>query len=102
MCIRSHPVQGWPEAARRKAIAVSLHGDEGTGKRCKNVLVMSISPLGCHREAQFQKYPFVVVWLHIVSLLNFAMLGNLGHFFSGPVRVVHNKCVTRLAFESRF
>ncbi|CAE7310089.1 Cpr, partial [Symbiodinium sp. CCMP2456] len=44
-----------------KAIAVSLHGDEGTSKRSKNVLVISISPLGCHREAQFQKYPFVVV-----------------------------------------
>ena len=56
--LRSHPVQSWPEESRRKAIAISLHGDEGTGKRSKSVMILSWSPLAVHDAAMMSKYPF--------------------------------------------
>ncbi|CAE7600995.1 TY1B-DR3 [Symbiodinium necroappetens] len=57
----SHPVQSWPEESRRKAIAISLHGDEGTGKRSKSVMILSWSPLAVHDAAMMSKYPFCVI-----------------------------------------
>lgn len=57
-----HPVQAWSEEARSKAVAVSVHGDEGTGKRSKSVLVISFSPLAIHRgDSMLQKFPYCVV-----------------------------------------
>ncbi|CAE7809893.1 ACAN [Symbiodinium sp. CCMP2592] len=58
----NHPVQSWPEEARQKAVAVSIHGDEGTGKRSKSILILSLSPLAIHRgDSMLQKFPFCVV-----------------------------------------
>ena len=62
---RQHPVQLWSDESKAKALAVALHGDEGTSKRSKSVLVVSISPLGIHRgDSLLQKYPFCVPWSH--------------------------------------
>ncbi|CAE7787569.1 unnamed protein product [Symbiodinium sp. CCMP2592] len=59
----NHPVQSWPEEARQKAVAVSIHGDEGTGKRSKSILILSLSPLAIHRgDSMLQKFPFCVPW----------------------------------------
>ena len=58
--LRQHPVQGWCEEDRAKAIAVSVHGDEGSGKRGKQVLLISISSLGIHGESMYTKFPFCV------------------------------------------
>ena len=66
---RQHPVQLWSDESKAKAMAVALHGDEGTSKRSKSVLVVSISPLGVHRgDSLLQKYPFCVPWLTVYLL----------------------------------
>ena len=54
-------MQSWPEEAMRKAVAVSIHGDEGTGKRSKSILTLSLSPLAIHRgDSMLQKFPYCV------------------------------------------
>ena len=55
---RGHPVLDWSPEDRARAIAISLHGDEGQGKRGKSTMVLSWSPLAVHRPALLNKYPF--------------------------------------------
>ena len=43
---------------RARAAAISIHGDEGTGKRGKSLLVLSWSPVGL--SGTDHKYPFAV------------------------------------------
>ena len=65
--LRIHPVQDWPEADRAKAVAVSLHGDERTGKRSRTTMIISWSPLAIHEPSMVSKYPFVVPVLFVLS-----------------------------------
>ncbi|CAE7831362.1 Cpr [Symbiodinium necroappetens] len=58
---RGHPVLDWSPEDRARAIAISLHGDEGQGKRGKSTMVLSWSPLAVHRPALLNKYPFCVI-----------------------------------------
>ena len=60
MQLRQHPVQGWCAEDRARAIAVSVHGDEGSGKRGQAVLLISISSLAIHGDSMYTKFPFVV------------------------------------------
>ena len=53
-------MQEWDDAAKSKAYGITLHGDEGEGKRQRNVLVISWSPLGMTKEAMYSKYPYAV------------------------------------------
>ena len=62
---RIHPVQDWPESDRARAVAVSLHGDEGTGKRNRSTMIISWSPLAIHEPSMISKYPFVVTVLYV-------------------------------------
>ena len=58
MLVRNHPVQSWSTEAKSKAIAISLHGDEGSGKRTKSIMILSWSPLAVHDASMLSKYPF--------------------------------------------
>ena len=58
--VRHHPVQAYDDAAKARAYGITLHGDEGQGKRGRNVLVISWSPLGMTKESMYSKYPFAV------------------------------------------
>ena len=48
----------WPPEQRAKAIGISIHGDEGTGKRNRSVLILSWSSLAVSDVAMRSKYPF--------------------------------------------
>ena len=61
---RGHPVLDWSPEDRARAVAISLHGDEGQGKRGKSTMILSWSPLAVHRPALMNKYPFAVTWQH--------------------------------------
>ena len=58
--VRNHPVLKWPPEQRAKAIAISIHGDEGTGKRSRSVLILSWSSMAVSDVAMRSKYPFCV------------------------------------------
>ena len=58
---RQHPVQGFEAADRSRALAISLHGDEGAGKTRKSVLILSWAPLAVHDPSMISKYPFAVL-----------------------------------------
>ncbi|CAL1162079.1 unnamed protein product [Cladocopium goreaui] len=56
-----HPVLSLDEEQRCKAVAVTLHGDEGESKRSKNVLILSWSSIGIHGPSLKTKFPFCVI-----------------------------------------
>ena len=51
---------------RSRAAAISIHGDEGTAKRGKNLLVLSWSPVGL--SGTDHKYPFAVSRIRTCNL----------------------------------
>ena len=57
--LRSHPAQQLEPSLRKKAYGISLHGDEGQGKRGRNVMIMSWSPLGMTKETMYSKFPYL-------------------------------------------
>ena len=54
----NHPVLGLAPEMRACAVACSLHGDEGQGKRKRNVLVLSWSSLAVHGPSERTKFLF--------------------------------------------
>ena len=62
-CSRSHPAQSWCERDRARAAVCALHGDEGEGKRQKNILILSFSPLATHGAHWRSKFVFADPWL---------------------------------------
>ena len=56
--MRSHPVQGFRDEDKAQAYAITIHGDEGSGKHGRSVLVLSWSPLGMTKDPMFCKFPF--------------------------------------------
>lgn len=58
-----HPVLKLPAASRERAIGIAFHGDEGQGKRTRNVLVLSWSSVAVHGRSEVTKFPFAVDWL---------------------------------------
>ena len=56
--VRSHPVQGFNDEQKSRAYGVTVHGDEGSGKHGRSVLVLSWSPLGKTGDPMFCKFPF--------------------------------------------
>ena len=59
---RDHPVLQLSVEERRCAMACSLHGDEGQGKRKRNVLVLSWSSLAVHGPSELTKFVFAAPW----------------------------------------
>lgn len=59
---RSHPVLEMDVSQQDKAVAISFHGDEGSGKRQKNVLILSWSSTAVHGKSELTKFPFAVPW----------------------------------------
>ena len=58
--IRHHPVQSWPDHLKSRAIAVSIHGDEGVGKKNREIMILSWSSLAIHDIALHSKHLFAV------------------------------------------
>ena len=58
--LRSHPVHQLPDAAKAASVAIMVHGDEGQGKRNKNVLVVSWSAMGIGNKTYQCRFPFAV------------------------------------------
>ena len=50
---------------RSRAVAVSLHGDEGTGKRSRSLLVLNWSPVAL--QGTDHKFPICVALLETFS-----------------------------------
>ena len=73
-----HPVLSLDEEQRCKAVAVTLHGDEGESKRSKNVLILSWSSIGIHGPSLKTKFPFCVSWRDIAPLIQMFCL-NFPH-----------------------
>ena len=59
---RNHPVLQLDPEQQDKAIAAAFHGDEGQGKRNRNMLVLSWSSIGVHGRSEHTKLPFCVAW----------------------------------------
>ena len=49
-----------PDAAKAASVAVMVHGDEGQGKKNKNVLVISWSAMGIGNKTYQCRFPFAV------------------------------------------
>ncbi len=57
---KGHPVSLFDEQAKSKSVAISFHGDEGVGKRQRNILILSWSSLAIHGPSELTKIPFAV------------------------------------------
>ena len=77
---RSHPIHDWPDADRASAVGIAFHGDEGQGKKNKNLLILSWSSMGVNKRSTHCRFPFAVSGLKLVcyGFPNF----NFNH--SGP------------------
>ena len=60
--MKGHPVLQFEESRQARAVGASFHGDEGEGKRKKNLLVLSWSSLAVHGPSEKTKFPFCVPW----------------------------------------
>ena len=48
----------WDDSFKKKAYGITLHGDEGQGKRGRNVMIISWSPLAITKETMYSKFPY--------------------------------------------
>ena len=60
--MEAHPVLNEPASAQAHAVGATWHGDEGQGKRSKNILVLSWSSIAVHGKSELTKFPFVVAF----------------------------------------
>ena len=58
----NHPALLLDEKNKSTAMAVCFHGDEGSVKRARNVLVLSWSSIATHGPSERTKFPFAVSW----------------------------------------
>ena len=56
----NHPVYDLSLEDRKKSVACSFHGDEGQGKRSRNVLILSWSSIAITGPSEYCKFPFAV------------------------------------------
>ena len=57
---RGHPATLFDQESKAKAFGISFHGDEGVGKRQRNILILSWSSLAVHVPSELTKFPFAV------------------------------------------
>ena len=78
---RNHPIQQWPADVRSATVGISVHGDEGQGKRDRSVLVISWSAVGISGKTFHCRFPFAATRLrstyvhanlHLFNLCNTA------------------------------
>lgn len=62
-----HPVHSLPDDRKSKCVGCTMHGDEGQGKRLRNILVLSWSSIAIHGPSELTKFPFAASWLHAAS-----------------------------------
>ena len=55
-----HPATLFDQESKAKAFGISFHGDEGVGKRQRNILILSWSSLAVHGPSELTKFPFAV------------------------------------------
>lgn len=55
-----HPVHSLAPEAKKRAVGITFHGDEGQGKRHRNVLIMSWSSIAIHGPSLLTKFPYCV------------------------------------------
>lgn len=92
---RNHPVLSHLDPEQRdKAVAAAFHGDEGQGKRNRNMLVLSWSSIGVHGRSEHTKLPFCVAWV-CMSLSGPSITMPLMHISDDriPVRSLSNSFV---------
>lgn len=65
---KQHPVHSLPEDRKSKCVGCTMHGDEGQGKRLRNILVLSWSSIAVHGPSELTKFPFAASWLHAVCV----------------------------------
>ena len=58
--MESHPVLNEPASVQAHAVGATWHGDEGQGKRSKNLLVLSWSSIAVSGKSELTKFPFAV------------------------------------------
>lgn len=58
--MESHPVLNEPASVQAHAVGATWHGDEGQGKRSKNLLVFSWSSIAVSGRSELTKFPFAV------------------------------------------
>ena len=61
-------MQEWQPEARKNAIGITVHGDEGQGKRGKNVLILSWSSMGVRGKSSHCRFPLTALWTKHVDL----------------------------------
>ena len=59
----NHPVYELGLEDQQRSVACSFHGDEGQGKRSRNVLILSWSSIAMTGPSEYCKFPFAVSWL---------------------------------------
>ena len=65
---RNHPIQQWPADVRAATVGISVHGDEGQGKRDRSVLVISWSAVGISGKTFHCRFPFAAPWINAMDM----------------------------------
>ena len=60
---KDHPVLQLEPSLQRKAVAITVHGDEGQSKRSRNILIVSWSSIAIHGPSLHTKFPFCAPWI---------------------------------------